>query len=115
METIPEEDEKALAPVDEPPFGYVADDELPEPALVEPELEEVTVQLDQAVERTEVQKCKTKKDYICQIKKRTDKYSDRELVRTKKSDLKDMLAEEFENSIQKVQHPPEIEITPDKN
>jgi hypothetical protein len=86
----------------------------PQETEIESELQEITEKLDQAVERTEVQRCKTKKDYICQIKKLTDKYSDRELVRTKKGDLKCMLAEEFEQSIEKIALP-EIELSPDKN
>lgn len=90
-------------------------EEIPEPEEEKTEIHDVSEQIDEAVERSQVERCKTKRDYICQIKKLTDAYSDRELVRTKKGDLKIILADEFEKSIEKVSNHPDVQVEPDRN
>ena len=72
-------------------------------------LEAVSEKLDVVVEEAKVEKeekkMKTKRDYIMAIKKLTNKYSDRELQRTKKEDLKKILAGSFEETVEKVSVP----------
>ena len=72
-------------------------------------LDSVSEKLDGAVEQEkqekEEKKLKTKRDYIIAIKKLTNKYSDRELQRTKKEDLKQILAGSFEETVEKVAVP----------
>lgn len=72
-------------------------------------LEQVSETLDAAVEEKkqakEQKKLKTKRDYILAIKKLTNKYSDRELTRSKKDDLKKILAGSFEETVEKVAVP----------
>ncbi len=80
---------------------------------VPPTLLEVSKEIDSAVNRSNIERCKTKAEYIVQIKKLTGDFSDRVLVRMKKDELKELLAKKFESTLEEVVSP--LPVEKDKN